>query len=136
MADARDHELAGAPDATRDASARPSAGESPRVHWDNSQVTRAYANQCSVSTSREEFVLSFGVSQAAEKAQAELLVQLSQQIIMNPHIAKHFTILLDKVLQEHGARFGLPTGAPGAAATTAGPNIPTSRTAKPRPSGR
>lgn len=131
MADAQDRKLAGSPDAAREAAARPATGTPPRVHWDDSQVTRAYANQCAVSTSREEFVLSFGVSQAAEKTQSELLVQLSQQIIMSPHIAKRFTTLLDKVLQEHDSRFGLPPAAPGSVAT-AGPGGAPSRAAKRR----
>lgn len=78
----------------------------PRVRWDDSNMRSSYANVCNVSSSREEFVLLFGVNQAWHAGQQEIPIQLSERIIMSPHAAKRLSVLLTNVLREYESRFG------------------------------
>lgn len=76
------------------------------VRWDDSRAKRAYANECSVSTSREEFVVSFGVKQASQAERDEVLIEVAQRVVMSPYVAKRLAVLLDRVVREHESRFG------------------------------
>lgn len=78
----------------------------PNVRWDDSKVKRAYANECNVSTRREEFILSFGVNQGLRTEEQEIVIQLGQRIIMSPRVAKRLAVLLGNVLREYESRFG------------------------------
>lgn len=78
----------------------------PRVRWDDTNMRSSYANVCNVSSSREEFVLLFGVNQAWYAGQQEIPVQLSERVIMSPHAAKRLSVLLQNVLREYESRFG------------------------------
>ena len=45
---------------------QPSPGK-PRVRWDSSQLQVSYANVCSITSSRDEFVFSYGLNQTLRK---------------------------------------------------------------------
>jgi hypothetical protein len=90
----------------------------PKIRWDDTNMKSSYANVCNVASTREEFVLLFGVNQAWQAGQAEIPIQLTDRIIMNPFVAKRLAILLSNVLREYEGRFG-SLGAPGAPGTTA-----------------
>jgi len=84
-------------------SAAPAA---PRIRWDDTGMQSAYANVCNVASTREEFVLLFGVNQAWQAGQAEIPIQLSSRIIVSPFVAKRLNLLLTNVLKEYESRFG------------------------------
>jgi hypothetical protein len=76
------------------------------VRWDDSGMRSSYANVCNVAGTREEIVLLFGVNQAWNAAQRELVVQLLDRITLNPYAAKRLNLLLSRVLKEYEARYG------------------------------
>jgi hypothetical protein len=90
----------------------PEAPAGPKIRWDDSQMQSSYANVCNVASTREEFVLLFGINQAWQAGQAEIPIQLTDRIIISPFVAKRLGLLLTNVLQEYENRFG-SLGAPG-----------------------
>lgn len=76
------------------------------VKWDDSEITNSYANVCNVSSSREEVVMGFGMNKAWEKGGSDILVKLSNRIILSPFAAKRLSLLLNNVLQQYEERFG------------------------------
>ena len=88
-----------------------SAGETvsggPKIRWDDTHMQSAYANVCNVASTREEVVLLFGINQAWHSGQQEIPIQLTTRIIMSPHVAKRMAVLLNNVLKDHEARFGV-----------------------------
>lgn len=90
-----------------------SAQAGPKIRWDDTNMKSSYANVCNVASTREEFVLLFGVNQAWQAGQAEIPIQLTDRIIMSPFVAKRLALLLTNVLREYETRFG-SMGTPGA----------------------
>ena len=45
--------------------------ETPKIRWDTSNVKSAYTNVCSVTSTREEVVLNFGVNKTWERGAQE-----------------------------------------------------------------
>jgi hypothetical protein len=84
----------------------PETPAGPKIRWDDSQMHSSYANVCNVASTREEVVFLFGVNQAWQAGQAEIPIQLSNRVIMSPHVAKRLSVLLDNVLKEYESRFG------------------------------
>jgi hypothetical protein len=84
-----------------------------KLRWDDTQMKSAYANVCNVSSTREEVVLMFGVNQAWQRGQAEVVIQLTDRIILSPFAAKRLSLLLQGVMREYETRFGeLPVEPP------------------------
>lgn len=81
-------------------------GETPKVRWDDSNITNSYANVCNVSSSREEVVLVFGMNNTWERGRQDVQVQLTDRIILSPFAAKRLAGLLNNVLQQYESRFG------------------------------
>jgi hypothetical protein len=77
-----------------------------RVNWDTSKLQSNYANVCSVTSTREEVVLNFGINEAWERGQAEMQIQLSNRIILSPFAAKRMADGLNKLLTEYENRYG------------------------------
>lgn len=77
-----------------------------KVRWDDSKARRAHANECAVSTSREQFVIAFGVSPAPQAGQEVVLVEVAQRVAMTPFVAKRLAVLLDRLLREYESRYG------------------------------
>lgn len=78
----------------------------PRIKWDDSKMSSAYANVCNVSSTREEVVLLFGVNQAWNRGQQEVTIQLTDRIIISPFAAKRLSMVLQGVVKEYENRFG------------------------------
>ena len=78
----------------------------PRIKWDDSKMSSAYANVCNVSSTREEVVMLFGVNQAWNRGQPEVTIQLTDRIILSPHAAKRLSLLLNNMIKQHEDRFG------------------------------
>jgi hypothetical protein len=91
-----------------EATATPSETTSsgPKIRWDDTNMKSSYANVCNVASTREEVVLLFGINQAWHSGQAEIPIQLTDRLILSPHVAKRLSILLDNVLKEYESRFG------------------------------
>ena len=80
--------------------------ELPQVRWDDSKLKSTYANVCNVSSTREEMTLLFGTNQTWHTGQKELVVELTDRIVLNPYAAKRLSLLLSNTIREYEARFG------------------------------
>ena len=78
----------------------------PTVQFDVSNLQSSYANVCNVSSTREEVVLAFGVNNVWERAQANIQVQLTNRIVLNPYAAKRLAAVLNRVVSEYESKFG------------------------------
>lgn len=87
--------------------AQPAGGAAPTIRWDDTNLKSAYANVCNVSSTREEVVLVFGINQAWERGQKEVVVQLADRVILSPFAAKRLAALLTNVMREYESRFGI-----------------------------
>jgi hypothetical protein len=99
-------------------SAEATAPAGPKIRWDDTNMKSSYANFCNVASTREEFVLLFGVNQGWQAGQPEIPIQLTDRIIMSPFVANRLAPLLTNVLREYETRFG-SLGTPGAPGATA-----------------
>jgi len=82
------------------------ANAAPTVQFDVSNLQSSYANVCNVSSTREEVVLAFGVNNVWERAQANIQVQLTNRIVLNPYAAKRLAAVLNRVVSEYESTFG------------------------------
>ena len=104
-------------------------GQAPTIRWDDSAMKTSYANVCNVSSSREEVTLLFGTNQTWHTGTQEFSIKLSDRVIISPFAAKRLLVLLQNVVGQYEARFGVldigvgPTG-PTAAAPPAEPAQP------------
>lgn len=79
----------------------------PTVRWDDSKMTTSFANVVNAASSREEVTVFFGTNQTWNVANSkELVVQLSDRIILTPFAAKRLSILLGRILNDYETRFG------------------------------
>jgi len=78
----------------------------PTVKWDGSKMSSSYANVCNVTSTREEVSLLFGTNQTWVKGGKEVVVELSDRVILNPYAAKRLSLLLQNVVSEYEKRFG------------------------------
>ncbi len=95
----------GLPSANPSQSTRPT-NAAPTVQFDVSNLQSSYANVCNVSSTREEVVLAFGVNNVWERGQANIQVQLTNRIVLNPFAAKRLAAVLTRVVTEYESRFG------------------------------
>jgi hypothetical protein len=79
---------------------------SPTVQFDVSNLQSSYANVCNVSSTREEVVLGFGVNNVWERGQANVQVQMTNRIVLNPYAAKRLAAILSRVIAEYESKFG------------------------------
>ena len=82
------------------------AEEQSVIRWDGSNMRSTYANVCNVTSTREEMTLLFGTNQSWHTGQKELVVQLSDRIVLNPYAAKRMSLLLSSVVAEYEKKFG------------------------------
>ena len=82
-------------------------GATPRVVWDDSNMSSSFANVVNVLATREEMTLLFGTNQTWNAAGSdELVVQLSERIVLSPYAAKRLSLLLDRRVKEYEQLFG------------------------------
>jgi Protein of unknown function (DUF3467) len=82
------------------------ANAAPTVQFDVSNLQSSYANVCNVSSTREEVALAFGVNNVWDREQANIQVQLTNRIVLNPFAAKRLATMLTRIVTEYEARFG------------------------------
>jgi hypothetical protein len=80
--------------------------EKINLRWDQSKMRSTYANVCNVNSTREEVTILFGTNQSWNSGQKELVIDLSDRIILNPYVAKRLSTLLNNVVQQYESRFG------------------------------
>ena len=79
----------------------------PRVRWDDSDMGSSFANVVNVLATREEMTLLFGTNQTWNATgQEELVVRLSDRIVLSPYAAKRLSLLLDRRVKEYEQLFG------------------------------
>jgi len=84
----------------------PKQDGSLRIRWDDSNLKTSYANVCNVSSTREEVTILFGTNQTWQTGQNELVVHLTDRIILNAYAAKRLSLLLNRIVADYEARFG------------------------------
>ena len=77
-----------------------------KVRWDDSRMKSTYANVCNAASTREEVTLLFGTNQTWHTGGKEVIVELSDRIILNPYAAKRLAGLLNTVIKQYEERFG------------------------------
>ncbi len=77
-----------------------------RIRWDDANLKTSYANVCNVSSTREEVTILFGTNQTWQTGQNELVVQLTDRVILNAYAAKRLSLLLNRIVADYEARFG------------------------------
>lgn len=90
---------------TADGAVPPEAGTS-KIIWNDSNMTSKYANVSNVATTSDEVMFLFGTSTAWNSAQKDVMVNLSDRIIMTPTAAKRFQKVLTKTLEDYEKKFG------------------------------
>ena len=96
-----------------------SSDTNPKITWDDSHMKSSYANVCNVASTREEMVLFFGISNPSQSGEREVTVQLSDRLILSPFAAKRLALMLNRVVEQHEARFGKLGTEPEQVSTTA-----------------
>ena len=84
----------------------PTAKSGTKVKWDDSKMKSTYANVCNVASTREEVTLLFGTNQTWHSGGAEVTVELTDRVILNPFAAKRLTALLNTVVAQYENKFG------------------------------
>lgn len=77
-----------------------------KIKWDSSKMNSTYANVCNVTSTREEVSLLFGTNQTWARGGNEVIVELSDRVILNPYAAKRLSLLLQNIVTEYEDRFG------------------------------
>ena len=90
----------------KDSTAKVSEVQRPKIIWDDSKMGLNYANVCNVSTTREEFNLLFGTNQNWNASKPEVLIELSNRIVLNPSAAKRMSILLANAIAQYEEKVG------------------------------
>ena len=87
--------------------AEPTNPRKPKVEWDDARMRSTYANVVNAASTREEVSIFFGTNQTWNlDEKREVIVQLSDRIILSPFAAKRLWVLLGAVLKQHEQRFG------------------------------
>ncbi|MCT4607568.1 MAG: DUF3467 domain-containing protein [Pelagimonas sp.] len=78
-----------------------------RVVWKDDNMSSSFANVVNVFSTREEMTLLFGTNETWNAMNSEeLVVNLSDRIVLTPFAAKRLSILLDRRVKEYEERFG------------------------------
>jgi hypothetical protein len=78
----------------------------PTMKVDASSIKSTYCNVVSGNSTREEFVLTFGVNQDWDLGARPQEIQLHHRIILSPGAAKRLLDLVGKLVRDHEARHG------------------------------
>ena len=75
------------------------------IKWDDANIRMTYANICNVVSTREEVSMMFGMNQRMDTENNELIIELSDRIILNPYAAKRVSLLLKDVIEQYEEKF-------------------------------
>lgn len=86
---------------------KPAEGERQvRVRFDDRQMTSHYTNVANVGMSKDEVTILFGTNQTWGAIGDEIVINLSNRMIMTPSVAKNLSDTLARVLAEYETRIG------------------------------
>ena len=77
-----------------------------KVKWVDTNMKTNYANAFNVFSDRQEMTFLFGTNQTLYAGQEEVVVDLSNRIVLNPLRAKAFSLMLNSVLAEYEKVYG------------------------------
>lgn len=77
-----------------------------KVRFDSANLKSSYANFCNATSTREEVVLNFGVSNNWDRTPQDMEIELSHRIVLSPFAAKRLHTLLAKLMTEYESRYG------------------------------
>ncbi len=77
-----------------------------KVRWNTEGLKSSYANFCNATSTREEVVLNFGVSNNWDRTPQEMEVDLGHRIVLSPFAAKRLLGILGKLVGEYESRYG------------------------------
>ena len=77
----------------------------PTIRWDDSNIRTAYANICNMVSTREEVILMFGMNQRMDMENNELIIELSDRLVLNPYAAKRVAQSLNSVIEQYEEKF-------------------------------
>ena len=83
-----------------------SQAQQQTVRLDDSKVQAAYANFCRVSSTPEEMILDLGLN-PHPFGTGEIVVPVTQRIILNHYTAKRLLAALSMAVQRHEQAFGM-----------------------------
>ena len=87
---------------------QPTAPQGVPVSWITTGLHSSYANFCNANSTREEVVLNFGVNKNWERGpQGALEIELNHRIVLSPFAAKRLTELMQQLMKEYEARYGV-----------------------------
>ena len=79
----------------------------PAVRWNDKAMATHFANVVNVQSTREQVDLFFGMNQTWNASgDGQVVVDLSNRIVLSPFAAKRLWAVLGGVLQEYEARHG------------------------------
>lgn len=82
------------------------AQQQTRVKFNTSNLKSSYANVCTVTSTREEVVLNFGINQNWDRGPNELEIELTDRIILSPFAAQRLLGMLSNLMNEYQKRYG------------------------------
>lgn len=77
-----------------------------KVRFNSAGLKSSYANFCNATSTREEVVLNFGVSNNWDRTPQDMEIELSHRIVLSPFAAKRLHTLLAKLMTEYESRYG------------------------------
>jgi hypothetical protein len=80
--------------------------QAAKVRFNSANLKSSYANFCNATSTREEVVLNFGVSNNWDRTPQDMEIELSHRIVLSPFAAKRLHTLLAKLMTEYESRYG------------------------------
>jgi hypothetical protein len=84
----------------------PDTQSTAKVRFNSANLKSSYANFCNATSTREEVVLNFGVSNNWDRTPQDMEIELSHRIVLSPFAAKRLHTLLAKLMTEYESRYG------------------------------
>ncbi len=77
------------------------------VRWNDKNMATSFVNVVNVLNTREEFMLMLGTNQTWNSLDSdEVVVELSNRIVMTPYAAKRLMLLLQNRISEYESKMG------------------------------
>ena len=77
-----------------------------RVRFDDSAMASSYANVANVGISKDEVSFLFGMNRTWGAINDEVVIELSQRVIMTPSVARSFMQTLQRIMSEYDRQTG------------------------------
>lgn len=82
------------------------APQQAKVRFNTTNLKSSYANFCNATSTREEVVLNFGISENWDRTPRDMEIELSHRIVLSPFAAKRLNEMLGKLITEYESRHG------------------------------